>query len=357
MIDMGGKRLLIIKLRYIGDTLSLLPVIENLREKARNVTVDVMVNKGTEEVLSYHPGIKKLWIYDRHLAKINTFSSISYHINFIKNLRSEKYDIAIDFTHGDRAAFLAFMTGAPERITYQDSSTLSHILMNHFIRSDPSKYHIVDYQLQSLRPFGMDHFERRMRLYLHESLDLRVDHLLSASGISHDTLVALIHPGARGRLRQWRPERFAEIARRLMERYGAAIILLGGPGEDDLVEEVERWMGFSASFKSTHLSLLEMAALLKRCHIFIGNDSAPAHIAAAVDCPQLILFGPTFPHMWRPISHMGEVVFKNVPCCGCRQERCIRPSDHCMDLIEVNEVWEKVEKLLIYFLKKSNKIP
>ena len=356
MIDMGGKRLLIIKLRYIGDTLSLLPVIDNLNEKARNVTVDVMVNKGTEEVLSYHPGIRRLWVYDRYLAKKNAFSSIRYHKKFIKNLRSEKYDIVIDFTHGDRAALLAFMTGAPRRITYQVSSTLSHILMNRFIRADPSKYHIVDYQLQSLRPFGMDHFERRMRLYLPESLDMKVDHLLSASGIDHNTLVTLIHPGARGRLRQWRPERFAEIARRFVERYRAAIILIGGPGEDDLVEGVERGMGFSASFKSTRLGLLEMAALLKRCHLFIGNDSAPAHIAASVDCPQLILFGPTFPHMWRPLGHEGEVVFKNVPCCGCRQERCIRPFDHCMDLIEVDEVWEKVEKL-IYFLKKSNKIP
>ena len=109
---------------------------------------------------------------------------------------------------------------------------------------------------------------------------------------------------------------------------------------------MESYLGFQASFKSTDLTLLEMAGLLKRCQLFIGNDSAPGHIAAAVNCPTLTLFGPTFPHMWRPISSMGEVVFKNVPCCGCRQENCIRPEKNCMDMIGVDEVWEKVEELL-----------
>ena len=349
MNDVGGKKLLIIKLRYIGDTMTLLPVIDNLKEQAHEITLDVMVNKGTEEVLVCHPDIRKLWVYDREQAKKNIILSISYHKNFIKKLRLERYDFVIDFTHGDRAAFLSFMTGAPRRITYRNSSTFSQIFMNCFIRSNPSEHHIVDYQLQALKFFGINHYKRKMNLHIPESMGLKVDNLLSAAGICHDSLKVVIHPSARGRLRQWRPERFAEIAKRLRERYKAAIILVGGPGENDLVEEVERYMGFSASFKSTRLSLLEMAALLKQSQLFIGNDSAPAHIAAAVHCPQLTLFGPTFPHMWRPLSYMGEVVFKNEPCCGCRQESCIHPVPRCMDLIEVGEVWEKVEKLLISF--------
>ena len=158
--------------------------------------------------------------------------------------------------------------------------------------------------------------------------------------------MVMIHPGARGELRKWRPERFAEIARRLKECYCAAILLIGGPLENDLVEAVEGQMGFPVSFKSTALTLLEMGALLKQCRLFIGNDSAPGHMAAAVNCPNLTLFGPTFPHMWRPLSPVGEVVFKNVPCCGCRQEHCTRPEGNCMDLIGVDEVWEMVRKLL-----------
>jgi len=137
-----------------------------------------------------------------------------------------------------------------------------------------------------------------------------------------------------------------EIGRRIRESYGAAIILTGGPGDEASVEKAERAMGFTADFKSTELSLLQVAALLKRSVLFIGNDSGPGHIAAAVHCPTLTLFGSTYPHLWRPLNHRGEVLFKNVPCCGCRQEVCIRPESNCMDLISVEEVWEKVVKLL-----------
>ena len=346
MMELAGKKVLIIKLRYIGDTLSMLPVIENLKEKARDVTVDVMVNKGTEEVLLEHPCIRKRWIYDRKIAKRSLISSIQYHQRLIGRLRREKYDFVIDFTHGDRAAFLAFMTGAPNRITYRDASPLSRILMKHIVDLDPSEHHIVDYQLKSLDIFGIDHFRRELNLHVPRDMQRKADRLISESGLDQYPLRVAIHPGARGRLRQWRPERFAAIARRLKNRYQAGIVLIGGPGEADLVEAVESHMEFRAPFKSSDLGLLELAALLSRCQLFIGNDSAPGHIAAGVRCPTLSLFGPTFPHMWKPLSPNGEVVFKNVPCCGCRQERCLRPEENCMDLIRVDDVWERAERLL-----------
>jgi ADP-heptose:LPS heptosyltransferase len=172
-----------------------------------------------------------------------------------------------------------------------------------------------------------------------------MDRLLGERGIRGDAFNAAIHPGARGRLRQWPVERFAEIAQRLHHRYGAPILLLGGPDEGALVDSLERSMGFRAAFKSNDLAILEMAALLSRCRLFIGNDSAPAHIAAAVGCPSLTLFGPTYPHLWRPLSRIGEVVFKELPCCGCRQKTCQRPGNSCMDLIGVEEVWEKIQRL------------
>jgi predicted lipopolysaccharide heptosyltransferase III len=345
VIDLGGKKVLIIKLRYIGDTLSLIPVIDNLKERVPGVIVDVMVNKGTEEVLASHPGVTKIWAYDRYLAKKNIISSIYYHITLIKHLISSHYDCVIDFSHGDRAAFLSFMTTAPYRVTYGKSSFFSRFLMNRFVRSDPFNHHIVDYQLQALKLFGIDHFGNEIRLPLPAPVQARIDNVLSGLGVTMNSFNVAIHPGARGRLRQWPPERFSEIARRLRSSYSAAIILIGGPGEKALVEAVEGYMGFPASFKSNGLSLTEMGALFSRCHLFIGNDSAPAHIAAAVGCPTLTLFGPTFPHMWRPLSSVGEVVFKDVPCCGCRQESCIRPEKTCMELIEVDEVWRKAKAM------------
>jgi len=336
---------LIVKLRYIGDTLSIIPVIDNIKRNAKGAEIDVMVNKGTEEVLIHQPGIARLWPYDRHAAKRSALGSITYHVQLLRQLRGRRYDVVMDFTHGDRASFLCYLTGSPFRISYLNSSRLAKTLMNHFISAEASEMHIVDYQLEALKPFGMNHFRRKIDLHIPAPVQEKVDRLLGGKGVSAGLKVA-IHPGARGTLRQWPPERFAEIARRLQSENGADILLVGGPSESALVESVEQGLRSPALFKSTQLGLLEMACLFSRCRIFVGNDSAPAHLAAAAGCPTLTLFGPTFPKMWQPLSDRGEVIFKNVDCCGCRQEECIRPGRSCMQMIEVEEVWAKVLNML-----------
>ena len=89
-MDLQGKKILIIKLRYIGDTLSIIPVVENLKGKVSDAVVDVMVHRGTEALVMHHPDIRKLWVYDRDRAKRNLFSSANYHLKLIKQLR-QKY--------------------------------------------------------------------------------------------------------------------------------------------------------------------------------------------------------------------------------------------------------------------------
>ena len=345
-VDLNGKRILIVKLRYIGDTLSVVPVVENLVQKAPGATVDVLVNLGTEPVVAHHPGIRRVWVYDYALAKKTGWASFRYQFVLVRDLRAEQFDIVIDYTHGDRAALLCFLTGAPVRITHRHAGFLSRLLMNRFVDADPAAQHIVDHQLASLRLLGFEALERTLSLHVPDAVQQRVDRRIERARLSRDRPWVVIHPGARGPLRTWRPERFAEIARRLQEHYGAAVILVGGPKEGALLQEVAAGMAREPALCAHELSLLEMGELLRRCTLFIGNDSAPGHLAAAVACATVSLFGPTFPHMWRPLSPGGEVLFKDVPCCGCRQETCIRPESTCMDLIGVDEVWERVQAVL-----------
>jgi heptosyltransferase-2 len=220
--------------------------------------------------------------------------------------------------------------------------------MTHLIDVNPFDYHIVDFQLQALHLFGFSDFHRTGEIHMPDDLQTKIDHWSNLTSVTGESLNVAIHPGARKKTRQWRPERFGEIAQRLINKYSARIILIGGPGESNLVDKVEDHMGSKASIKTTSLSLLEMAALLKRCHLFLGNDTAPGHIAGAVKCSTITMFGPNFPHLWSPISPSGDVLFKNLPCCGCRHEEklCIRPENNCMDMITVDDVWEKTENLL-----------
>jgi len=139
-----------------------------------------MVNRGTEEVLAYHPGIRRLWVYDYKAAKGGVLSSLFYHFRLFRELIRESYDTVIDFSHGDRAALLSFMTWARTRITYEDSSLLSRLLMNRIIRANPHEQHIVDYQLQVLRSYGIDHFDRRIRIHIPKQTLSSMSDLLSS---------------------------------------------------------------------------------------------------------------------------------------------------------------------------------
>lgn len=346
MNSLSGKKVLIVKLRYIGDTLSIAPVVASLAREAPGVRIDVLVNRGTEAVLAHAPHIQRLWTYDRRRAKGNLRVSVGYHIDFFRKLRPRRYDVILDFTHGDRAAFLCFLIGAPLRVTYRDASRLSRLLMNRMVDAEPVDFHIVDYQLQALKLLGITEFDRTLKMVIPVGVQDRVDRLLAHHGIGEKQTRVVLHPGAGGPLRRWQPQRFGRIAGRLAGRPETAVLLIGGPGDSALVDEVAAHMQAVPAFRSTGLGLLETAALIRRCNLFIGNDSAPAHMAAAVGTASLTLFGPTWPHMWRPLSPDGRVIFKEVPCRACRQERCVRPEQTCMDMIGVEEVWRTVREML-----------
>jgi predicted lipopolysaccharide heptosyltransferase III len=345
-LDLRHKKILIIKLRYIGDTLSIVPVIDRIKEYVPEAIVDVLIRKGTEQVVAFHPGIRNVWVYDQKRVKSDFRSSAPYQLDLIRRLRKERFDYILDYTHGDRAAILSFLIRAPIRISYRCSSPLTKALMNRFVDSNPFEHHIVEYQLKALSLFNLPVNNPKMNIHIPEIAEKAVNEILVRNDIEPQLDMIAIHPGARGRLRQWRPERFALIGDRLMKHYQAQIILVGGSDELDVIEKVEKCMRFKPVLSTTGLNLLEMAALFRKCRLFLGNDSAPGHIAAAVDCPTVSLFGPTFPHMWSPYNRRGDVLFKNPPCCGCLQKVCDRPEENCMDLIETDEVWNCVQKVL-----------
>ena len=355
-IHLFQQKILIIKLQYVGDTMGVIPVVADLKRHAPGLTVDVLIHAECAPLISHHADIRKVWMYDRGQAKKNFFSSIAYHLPLIRALRREKYDIVIALTQGDRAFFLSLASGAPLRLTYRINSPVTR-MMNAFTEGIPGRRHFIEVDVDILNYFGIENHEIELMIPIPEDIRKEVrSRLMPDTGAGE--LIVAIHPGARKKMRQWKPERFAQIARRLHEHYQAAVILLGGTGEEELLCAIENEMGFAAALNSCNLSLIEMAAVFSECHLFIGNDSGPGHIAAAVGCPTLSLFGPNYPFLCRPYIASGEVIFKDLDCCGCRQEEhlCVRPENTCMDLIEVDEVWLKIEMMLTGICKKENHV-
>jgi len=338
-------KVLIIKLRYIGDTLTLLPVLRAIKQNKPEARVSLMIYKGTEGILAYQKGIAEIILLDRREMKQRSlFKRFSYDLKTLREVYKKKFDWVIDLTSSDRSGFISWATRSRLRIGAPLGNPLERFAYHRLIEADPQKTHILDYQLASLKEFGLAVQEPDTTIFIPEEITKKIDEQWILTNNSKPLVI--IHPGARKPRRQWREEHFAQIADRLKAKYNARIFLIGGPGEESILDRVEGQMAQKPEAQTTSLPLIEVAALLNRAQLFIGNDTATGHIAAGVGTPHIILFGPTFPHLWAPKGAKGISIFKSPDCCGCRQASCLQKDNPCMDWIGVEDVWEAVGELL-----------
>ena len=338
-------KILIIKLRYIGDTLTLLPVVRAIKKERPDSHVAVMIYKGTEGILRYQKEIDEIILIDRKEIKQSIFfKRLQNGLKTCIDVYKKGVDIVIDLTGSDRSGLIAWATRARLRIGAPLGNLWERFAYHELIEGNPQKEHIVDYQLASLKRLGFHTQEADATIIVPQEIEKRVREQW-ASAINSKPLI-IIHPGARGSLRRWREERFAQVADRLINTYHAHIVLIGGPSEEDTLDQVEARMARKPAARTTSLPLIEVAALLKQAQLFIGNDTATGHIAAGVGTPHVILFGPTFPHLWAPRGARGFSIFKSPDCCGCRQISCPKKENPCMDWISAEEVWKAAISLL-----------
>jgi heptosyltransferase-2 len=183
-------------------------------------------------------------------------------------------------------------------------------------------------------------------LFLSKDEIYQAKETLGKNHITPDDLLIGINPGATyGSSKRWYPERFSQVAAALVKKYHAKIIIFGGPGERDIAEEIVRASGPSLFNMSGQTTIRGLMALLSQCRLLLTNDSGPMHIAAALGVPVVAIFGSTDPALTTPIGTGHVIIRKNVPCSPCFRREC--PTNlECMDLIQVKDVLEGVEKII-----------
>jgi ADP-heptose:LPS heptosyltransferase len=170
---------------------------------------------------------------------------------------------------------------------------------------------------------------------------------LAAEGRSARRPLIGIHAGAHAPARRWPAERFAVVADHLAQRFGAQIVLTGGPGEEEIAQAVAQRMAAPALCVAGQTSLGGLAALIDRLDLFIANDTGPAHLADALGTPSVTIFGPADHRRWAPLDQRRHpIVRRPVPCSPCRYAVC--PIDHrCLHWIQPDAVIEAAETLLV----------
>ena len=326
---MAPQNILVIKLRYLGDVLLATPTLHALKAAYPMARLTALVNRGTEEILSGNPDVDEILSLER--------GTILDQCRFVADVRHRRFDMVVDLTDGDRAALLSRISGAPIRIGFNAEQRWTGRCYTTVVHGEAGA-HRIERDLAALIPLKIPATDRIPRLWLTNEDEAGAEELLAKLAIATDKPLVVIQPGARYWFKAWPTERFAELADRLIERFGCQVLVGGSQQEAEVTQLVVRKAKGRLVSIAGLSPIRTLAALLKRAALFVGNDSGAMHIATAVGTPVVALFGPSNPAEWGPRGGPAEVIYKGLDCRICFHPTCQRGEENCMKLITVDEV-------------------
>lgn len=337
----GIKKILVIKLRYIGDTLLVTPLLDALKDAFPEASISALVNQGTEAVLFNNPLLEEILILDR------TYRALDY-FRFLKEVRVKKFDLVIDLTDSDRSAFTSYWSGAPIRIGFHGRSLLRNsILYNLLIKADEGALHKIDHHLAVAEAIGHPIKSRELSLFLSPEEIESTRQRLNKMGLASDQPFVVFHPGARRWYKSWPGEYFSELGNKISKELKIQLVLAGGPSDLEVVEKIQKGINYPSFNLAGELDLRELACLLKMAALCVVNDSSPMHIAAALQTPTIALFGLTDYKNWYPRGEGHAIFSQDCPCRHYGHSReCDQGVNNCMRKIPIEDVFAAVKERL-----------
>lgn len=345
----GSPRILVIKLRYLGDVLLTTPVFDALRVSFPDAFIAAAVNKGTEAMLTENPAIDKIFTLETDLKLI---SDIKKQFRPIKEIRSFNFDITLDLTWSDRAAILSFFSGAKKRLSYQPKrkKLFSRSLLFTDLIDIPQKLHTVERHLAMATALGCPSVPAKPALYWNSKDGTACEEILRDSGLFPDLPYVVMHPTSNAIHKVWTARGYAAVCDYLSEKKTLWTILVCGKDEKESRLNLEicdlaksRILNLGGK-----LSLKQLAVLLSKAVLFIGIDSGPMHMATAVDTPVLAIFGPSRPWRWGPCGSGHIIIQKKWDCVPCGKKGCLNDGgeSRCLSELTPDEVISAIESKL-----------
>jgi heptosyltransferase-3 len=304
----GVNKILVIKLRQIGDVLLSVPVFRALRETFPQAHITALVNSGTEEVLTGNPLIDEVMIFDRHVKNLHPWQRGVKEWSFMQRIRREGFDLAVDLTSGDRAALVSFLSGARYRLAYdlrEGGLWGKRHLYTHLAKKQEDQ-HIVLYNLGVVSHFGINTNNLGVEFVIPEEARRFVQRIFLENQVSERDTVIHVHPTSRWLFKCWKDEYMAEVIAWLITQ-GKKVIVTSSPDRKELDKAKRILSLLPAGISKANLidlcgrtTLKQLGAVAAAADLFLGVDSAPMHIAAAVSTPVVALFGPSRVHRWAP---------------------------------------------------------
>jgi len=347
------KRALVVQLRHHGDVLLASPLFTVLKNRAPAAELDALVYSDTRDMLDLHPAIARVHVVDRRWKNSGVLARLAHEWRLFAALRERRYDLVVHLSEHPRGAWLARSLGARYAVA-PDFPRKPDLWRKSFSHLAPlpshARRHRVEANLDTLRRIGVQpgDEERRLVLVPGEAAERSIDGLLSEHRLAAREFIHF-HPGSRWQFKCWPSEHAAALIDDLARR-GERIVLTAAPDESEmnLIAELRGRVGASITDLSGRLTLKQLAALSARARLFIGVDSAPMHIAAAMGTPAVALFGPSGELEWGPWHVPHRIVASSLhPCRPCGNDGCGGGKvSECLTRLPLQAVLSAVDALL-----------
>ena len=339
--------ILLLRLDHMGDVLMATPAIIALKKHFPSAEITVGVKEVNRSLISLPKVVDRVigldvpWV-NRYEDKKKQWSAL---LGKIKELRKEKFDLAIDFKGDLRNIILLFLIGGKTRVSYG-------IRGGGFLLTKKVKYvscirHEIDRNLDIVKDIAGD-VKREVPQYnvvaqKEANIEKSFKELFSEKG----RLIG-IHPGANSCSKAWPLSFFAKLTDKIEQGGLAKVVIFLGPNEKESFASMKSSLS-SNPLILDNLSIENLAAFFKKLDLFIGNDSGPFHLAEAVGTKVITIFGSTYPGIVGPIAKGSKIIKSNKFCAPCRmpgqREKC--NGADCLKEISVGEVYAVVKNELI----------
>jgi heptosyltransferase-3 len=353
-VDLGAaRRVLVVKLRHQGDVLLASPVFTVLKARAPQLEIDALVYDDTRDMLALHPAIAEVHGVGRGWRSTAAPARVAHELRLLRALRARGYDLLVSLTEHPRGAWLARLLGprwsvGPEQ---PHRGRLWRRSFTHLYRVPPGgRRHAVELNLDALRRIGVfpADDERALVLVPGAEAEAEIRNRMTALGLADRGFVHL-HPASRWRFKCWPADRTAALVDRLAAT-GERVVLTAAPSEPELelVRAIRGACRADTVDLSGQLTLKQLAALTGRARLFVGVDSAPMHIAAAMGTPVVALFGPSGELEWGPWRVASRVLVSDAhPCRPCGLDGCGGGKvSECLTTLPVERVFAAARELL-----------
>lgn len=341
------RRILLLRLERIGDLLMTAAAVADVRASAPDAEIDLVVGSWNTELARALPGVTRVETLDAAwLARDGRGLPLPALLRAAARWRRRRYDLAVNFEPDIRSNLMLAVSGARRTAGFRSAG------------GGPLLDEAADYDV---RTHTADNARALIaRIFRSGAVQAAGGALAVPERASGEAARRLprgrplvgVHASGGRAIKQWEPERFAQVAQRLISERGARIVLTGAAADRAIVDAVkQRLPAGSVVDVSGDIDLVTLAATIARFDVFVTGDTGPMHVAAAVGTPVVAVFGPSDPARYAPRGPLDRVVRVDLPCSPCNRirlppARCTGHTPDCLALVSPAAVYDAVGAVL-----------